>query len=152
MTISAEDVKEIMRLLEASRFDELRLEADGVRLVLRRGTSPTEEIELAPVASEGPRAAPPAATPAPAISTDPNLVDIPAPLLGIYYRAPKPGEPPFVEIGDVVEEDTIVGIIEVMKLMNPIRAGVCGEIIEIMAQNGAPVEYGQALMRVRKTG
>lgn len=150
MTISADDVKEIMRLLEASRFDELKLEADGVRLVLRRGTGPLEEIAATPTAAEALPKAASLATPAPASATDPNLADIPAPLLGIYYRAPKPGEAPFVEVGTVVEEDTVIGIIEVMKLMNPIHAGVRGEIVEILAQNAAAVEYGQPLMRVRK--
>jgi acetyl-CoA carboxylase biotin carboxyl carrier protein len=149
MTISAEDVKEIMRLLEASRFDELKLEADGVRLVLRRGAGAVEETAV-PVPSSAQAAAAPVAAPTQPIAANSDLTNIPAPLLGIYYRAPKPGEPPFVEVGTVVEEDTIIGIIEVMKLMNPVQAGVRGEIIEILAQNAAAVEYGQTLMRVRK--
>jgi acetyl-CoA carboxylase biotin carboxyl carrier protein len=149
MTISAEDVKEIMRLLEASRFDELKLEADGVRLVLRRGAGAVEETAV-PVTSSPQAAAAPVAAPTQPVAANSDLTNIPAPLLGIYYRAPKPGEPPFVEVGTVVEEDTIIGIIEVMKLMNPIHASVRGEIVEILAQNAAAVEYGQTLMRVRK--
>jgi len=76
--------------------------------------------------------------------------DIPAPLLGTFYRAPKPGAPPFVEVGSPVEEDTIIAIIEVMKLMNTVRAGLRGTITEILASDGALVEYGQALMRINK--
>lgn len=72
-----------------------------------------------------------------------------APLLGVYYRAPKPGEPPFVEVGSRVEPDSTVGIIEVMKLMNTVRAGARGEIVAIAARNGELVEYGEALMFVR---
>ena len=83
-------------------------------------------------------------------SSDPNAVDVPSPLLGVFYRAPKPGEPPFIEVGARVEEDTVIAIIEVMKLMNSVRAGVKGEVVEVLADNGALVEYDQPLMRVRK--
>jgi acetyl-CoA carboxylase biotin carboxyl carrier protein len=76
-------------------------------------------------------------------------LDVPAPLLGIFYRAPKPGEPPFIEVGTRVDPDTVIGIIEVMKLMNSVRAGVKGEVAEILAENGAAVEYGEILIRVR---
>ena len=72
-----------------------------------------------------------------------------SPLLGVFYRAPKPGEPAFVEIGSRVEEDTVVGIIEVMKLMNSARAGVTGEVVEIIGTNGEMVEHGECLMLVR---
>ena len=71
-------------------------------------------------------------------------------MLGVFYRAPKPGEPPFVEVGSEVEEDTIIGIIEVMKLMNTVRAGVRGEVAEILAENGTLVEFDETLLRVRK--
>ncbi len=70
----------------------------------------------------------------------------------MFYRAPKPGEAPFVEIGSKVEAETIIGIIEVMKLMNTVRAGVAGEVSQILAENGALVEYGETLMRVRRAG
>ncbi len=76
----------------------------------------------------------------------------PAPLLGTFYRAPKPGAPPFVEVGAAVEADTIVGIIEVMKLMNTVRAGVRGTVAEVLAADGALVEFGEILLRVRKSG
>jgi acetyl-CoA carboxylase biotin carboxyl carrier protein len=70
-------------------------------------------------------------------------------LLGIYYRAPKPGESAFVEVGDRVQADSIIGIIEVMKLMNTVRAGVAGQIVAISAPNGELVEYGQTILWVR---
>lgn len=89
---------------------------------------------------------------APAPVADPNVKDVPAPLLGTFYRAPKPGAPPFVEVGSTVEEDTVVAIIEVMKLMNTVRAGVRGTVTEILARDGALVEYGETLLRVRKAG
>ena len=73
-----------------------------------------------------------------------------APLLGTFYRAPKPGAPPFVELGTEVEEDTVVGIIEVMKLMNTVRAGARGTVTEFLVADGALAEYGATLLRVRK--
>jgi acetyl-CoA carboxylase biotin carboxyl carrier protein len=76
-------------------------------------------------------------------------IDVPAPLLGNFYTAPRPGDPPFVEPGDTVGEDTTIGIIEVMKLMNPIRAGVTGTVVAMLAANGSAVEEGQPLVRVR---
>jgi acetyl-CoA carboxylase biotin carboxyl carrier protein len=79
-----------------------------------------------------------------------GLAAVPSPLLGVFYRAPKPGEPAFVEVGQRVEAETVIGIIEVMKLMNTVRAGVAGEIVAIPAQNGALVEYGQTLVQIRE--
>ena len=76
-------------------------------------------------------------------------IDVRAPLLGNFYAAPRPGDPPFVEIGSAVTEDTTIGIIEVMKLMNPIRAGVAGTVTAILTANGTSVEEGQPLVRVK---
>ncbi len=103
-----------------------------------------------------PSSSPAQTSPSPPIlapaAPDPTLHDVAAPLLGTFYRAPKPGAPPFVEVGAHVEADTIVAIIEVMKLMNTVRAGVRGTVTEILVADGALVEYGEPLMRVRKAG
>ena len=159
MSLTARDVAEILRVLEESSFDTLDLDMDGVQLRLRRsGAPPARESvptpALAPRAGESPaksaRSAAPAHTAAHVgVAPEPGAVAVPAPLLGIYYRAPKPGEPPFVEAGDKVQADTIIGIIEVMKLMNTVRAGVAGQIVSISAPNGELVEYGQAILWVR---
>jgi acetyl-CoA carboxylase biotin carboxyl carrier protein len=82
---------------------------------------------------------------------DAGLHAIAAPLLGTFYRAPKPGAAAFIEAGSLVEEDTVIGIIEVMKLMNAVRAGVRGRVSEILVSDGELVEYGQTLARVLKT-
>jgi acetyl-CoA carboxylase biotin carboxyl carrier protein len=155
MSLTAKDVAEILRLLESSSFDSLSLEMNGVKLNLQRGSAaPAREAAAAaghapqPAAESQPRAAQPAPRKAKPAS-EAGLTDVPSPLLGIFYRAPKPGEPPFVEVGAKVQEDTVIGIIEVMKLMNSVRAGVKGQIAEVLAENGALVEYGEALMRVR---
>ncbi len=146
MTLTAADVAEIMRLVEQSGFDELTLEIDGTKISLQRGASASVKAALPGAV------APPEATVVPRPASDPALQDLPSPLLGTFYRAPKPGAPPFVEIGAQVEADTIVAIIEVMKLMNTVRAGVRGTVAEILKADGALAEYGETLMRVRKSG
>jgi acetyl-CoA carboxylase biotin carboxyl carrier protein len=77
-----------------------------------------------------------------------KLVDVPSPMVGTFYRAPAPGEASFVEVGDRVKAGQSVCIIEAMKLMNEIEAEVSGQVMEILVQNGEPVEYGQPLMRI----
>jgi acetyl-CoA carboxylase biotin carboxyl carrier protein len=153
MTLTAADVAEIMRLVEQSGFDELNLEIDGTKISLRRGMPADSSAAAKPDApAPAAAAATSSATRAAARSNaDPNVQDLPSPLLGTFYRAPKPGAPPFVEVGAAVEVDTIVGIIEVMKLMNTVRAGVRGIVAEVLATDGALVEFGETLLRVRKT-
>jgi acetyl-CoA carboxylase biotin carboxyl carrier protein len=143
VTLTAKEVAEITRLLEESSFDELYLELDGLKLSLKRGGAVGTGHASAPTPAPAPTV--PAAVP-----TASAAQDIPAPLLGTFFRSPKPGAPPFVEVGSPVEEDTIIAIIEVMKLMNTVRAGVRGTVTEILARDGALVEYGQTLMRVNK--
>ncbi len=159
MPLSAQDVAEITRLLEQSQFDELHLEHDGLKLTLRRRGAAAPPSLGAPAASVAPGAAPDPAqqtaaagaapanpTPHAAVAAGPGTV--PAPFLGTFYRAPKPGAAPYIEVGTQVQEDTIIGIIEVMKLMNTVRAGVRGRVAEIFAADGSLVEYGQPLLRV----
>jgi acetyl-CoA carboxylase biotin carboxyl carrier protein len=161
VTLTAADVAEILRIVEQSKFDELNLEMDGVALSLRRvgaaggiaqsvATQPSPLGAAASAASRGHAAATqtvaPAAVAGPA---DANLRDIPSPMLGTFYRAPKPGSAPFVEIGAAVNEDSVIAIIEVMKLMNTVRAGVRGVITEILPADETLVEFGEVLMRAR---
>jgi len=157
MSLTSRDIAEINKLLEDSRFDELELEIDGMKIHLRRGgaSAPGISGRGTPPASQETRAAPaPAGGPcghAPASANqpvDPHLVPVKAPLLGTFYRAPKPGAPPFVDAGARVEPDTLIGIIEVMKLMNTVRAGVSGTVREIRARDGALVEYDEVLLTV----
>ena len=151
MTLTAKDVAEIMRLLEQSSFDSLSLEMNGVKLNLRRGAA--REIPVSAAASQPAAESQPSRVQAAVRKTKPpseaGLAEVVSPLLGIFYRAPKPGEPPFVEVGSKVNEETVVGIVEVMKLMNSVHAGVKGEVVEILAANATLVEYGEVLLRVR---
>jgi acetyl-CoA carboxylase biotin carboxyl carrier protein len=157
--LSLKDIAEIAKLLDESQFGSLDLTMGEFRLKIRRDGSggggsggwaqldDEDDVLPAPVAAAIPASAAPAAVPAAAASA--NEVDVPAPLLGNFYAAPRPGEPDFVEVGDTVGPDTTIGIIEVMKLMNPIRAGVAGTITAKLAENGKAVEQGQALIRVK---
>ena len=155
MTLTAADVAEIMRLVEQSKFDELDLEIDGIKLTLRRaGTS----AKFAPSVTTQPGRLDAAADAAGASAAhcetadpvDADLKDITSPMLGTFYRAPKPGSAPFVEIGSVVHEDSVIAIIEVMKLMNTVRAGAKGVITQILPADETLVEFGEVLMRMRK--
>lgn len=150
MSLTAKDVAEIMRLLEDSSFDTLSLEVDGMKLQLRRSSAkPMRQADPASTAMPGVAAAPARIAKKHKPPSEPGLTEVPAPLLGIFYRAPKPGEPPFVDVGTKVEEETVIGIIEVMKLMHSVHAGVKGEVVEILVENGAAIEYGEVLIRVR---
>jgi acetyl-CoA carboxylase biotin carboxyl carrier protein len=158
MALSNEDVQEILQLLDSSPYDEMQLQTDRFKLTLRRaGTGGwTQELETSrqPHVTAGAEAAATAAAGAETrsaeqVAADDGSVIITAPLIGTFYRAPKPGAPPFVEVGSRVDEHTVVCIIETMKLMNSIPAGVRGEITEICVDNAGFVEQGQILMRVR---
>ena len=159
MTLTAADVAEIMRLVEQSKFDELNLEMNGVKLTLRRvgaagafvrSVTTQPGLDAAAAAAPGSNsAAAPMAAAVVAGPVDPNLRDIPSPMLGTFYRSPKPGAAPFVEIGSVVDTDSVIAIIEVMKLMNTVRAGVKGVITEILPADETLVEFDQVLMRAR---
>lgn len=143
--LSRAEIDDILRLIDGSEFQELRLEMGDLKLELRR-----------PGAAPGPRPAP-AAAPTPSAVATPAApppvaaggVEVPAPLLGTFYHAPRPGADPFVRPGDTVAADTVIGIIEVMKLMNSVPAGIAGTVTEVLAGNGQLVEHGQPLLRIR---
>lgn len=130
MPIDEDDVREILRLIDESDVAELRVETDGLSLYVRRGD-----------------AAPDVERPAEEPPTE-GLHPIVAPMLGVFYRAPAPGATPFVDVGARVEETTVVCLIEVMKMMNAVPAGVAGTIVEVCATNAEAVEYGAPLFRV----
>ncbi|HLP92246.1 MAG TPA: acetyl-CoA carboxylase biotin carboxyl carrier protein [Nostocaceae cyanobacterium] len=108
-------------------------------------TVPTVSAPLMETAPSRPDSLPPTSTP-PVIEQ--KYVEVTSPMVGTFYRAPAPGEAPFVEVGDRIRANQTVCIIEAMKLMNEIEAEVSGQVIEILVQNGQPVEYGQPLLRI----
>lgn len=149
MILTAKDIAEITRLLDDSQFSELKLEIGDFKLRVSRGGSGRRFHEDDGYDAPVPRAAAPAPH---ATGPAAGEVDVPAPLLGNFYSAPRPGDPAFVKVGDLVNEDSVIGIIEVMKLMNSVRAGVAGTVVAILAENGTSVEEGQPLLRVKTGG
>jgi acetyl-CoA carboxylase biotin carboxyl carrier protein len=139
MSLSDEDVREILRIIDESPLAELRIETDGFSLHVKRGP--------AHPAHPGHPGAPTPASAEPAHAGN-GIHTITAPMLGTFYRAEGPGREPFVEVGSRLEPDTTVCIIEVMKMMNSVPAGVTGTIVEVCSDNAALVEYGQPLFRV----
>jgi acetyl-CoA carboxylase biotin carboxyl carrier protein len=157
MQLDHDQLRQLITLLGESDIQELKLEGDDFRLELRRNLPASQPQVLmqappapAPVAaavavpSASPSAAPPAAA---AVRGD--LLEITAPMVGTFYRASAPGEPAFVELGSRISVGQPICILEAMKLMNELEAEVSGEVVEILVENGTPVEFGQVLMRVR---
>ena len=157
MALTDEDVREILRIVDESPLSELQIETEGFSLHVRKGGGEAEasgrprarEVSRRDAAG-GPRGGPEASAsqPAPAAEPQDGLATITAPMLGTFYRAEAPGKPPFVEVGQRVEPDTIVCIIEVMKMMNSVTAGVTGTIAAVVPANAELVEYGQPLFRL----
>jgi acetyl-CoA carboxylase biotin carboxyl carrier protein len=157
MSLTDEDIREILRIIDDSTLTELHIETEGFSLRVRRGGGGAEasgrprvrEVSERDTAGHAP-GGPEASTPPPPQNdeTTDGLVTIPSPMLGTFYRAEAPGKPPFVDVGERVEPDTIVCIIEVMKMMNSITAGVSGTIAAVVPENAELVEYGQPLFRV----
>jgi biotin carboxyl carrier protein len=133
MALDDDDVREILRLIDESELDELRVESDGFSLHVVRG----------PAAAEGVRA-----DDAAPVASAVGVVTIESPMLGTFYRAEAPGAAPFVDVGARVEAGSTVCLIEVMKMMSSISAGVTGTIVEVCAENAQLVEVGQPLFRV----
>jgi acetyl-CoA carboxylase biotin carboxyl carrier protein len=154
MALSDDDVREILRLIDESKLEELRIETPDLKLHVLRGG----RAAAPPAASSDATAAPPAgssdAAAAPSVATSPpgaaadGARTIEAPMLGTFYRAPEPGAEPFVDVGTRVEPGTVVCLIEVMKMMNSVQAGVAGTIVEVCADNAEVVENGDPLFRV----
>jgi acetyl-CoA carboxylase biotin carboxyl carrier protein len=175
--LTNEDVADVLALLDSLPYDSLDLETPRFRLTLRRapgGTGWTEESQvltepavLAPSPDAAPAsasagfrragqpepvpatAAPPAAITRPDDASGDGLAAVTAPLPGTFYRAPRPGADPFVQVGDEVTPDTVVAIIETMKLMNPVHAGTAGRVARIALDNGEFAPLGTTLLLIQ---
>jgi len=156
--LELKDIKAIIDLMRKNDLSVFEMEKDGFRLKLQKGageqtifTGPAMPQMIAAPAAPAPainqgEAAPAAASaPASAVATK----EITSPMVGTFYRAASPESPPFIDVGQEVNEDTVVCIIEAMKVMNEIKAEVRGVIAEVVAENGKPVQFGQALFKVR---
>ncbi len=138
--------------MKKNSLSEFEMENEGFKIKLRRAASEgkPDEVQVqhylppvVPAPTEAPAAAP---APVPEQSAEP---EIKSPMIGTFYRKPSPESEAYVEVGDTVTADTVVCIIEAMKVMNEIKAEMSGVITEILVEDGRPVEFGQALFRVR---
>ena len=160
MGLTRDDLRALLDAFEASTWQEMTVEVGGDRIhvsrretnghapaavVARAASVPVVEAEPGPGPATPPPAAPPSAAPPPDEATGTPVV---SPSVGLFWRAPSPDSPPFVEVGSVVGPEDTVGIVEVMKLMTPVPAGRAGTVSAVLADNGAMVEHGQALVLI----
>ena len=161
MNLDHEELHRLLATLAESDIQEFRLEGEDFYLEVKRNleTSPDSIISQKNLTSEEIDSLPPQrkietstvpSTPPPSVpGSRSDLVEVTAPMVGTFYRAPGPEEPPFVEIGSRIGVGQAVCILEAMKLMNELESEVSGEVIEILVENGTPVEFGQVLMRLK---
>ena len=161
MNLDHEELHRLLATLAESDIQEFRLEGEDFCLEVKRNLGPSsdsiasnrkltsEEIDTPPPQSKI-DSSPALSTPPPSVpGSRSDFVEVTAPMVGTFYRAPGPEEPPFVEIGSKISVGQAVCILEAMKLMNELESEVSGEVIEILVENGTPVEFGQALMRLK---
>jgi acetyl-CoA carboxylase biotin carboxyl carrier protein len=145
--MDVDKIKQLIDLMNANNLTELEIDEDGVRVRLQKGLPKTEGVVVT-TAAVPPQAQEEAPAPEAAGEETPDAGVIEAPMVGTFYRAPGPDEPPFVEVGDKVTADTVVCIIEAMKVMNEIKAGLEGVVAEVLTENGSAIEFGQPLFRI----
>ena len=150
MTIK--EIESLGRMMKEYDLSELKVELKDCNVCLRRGDKAAAPVVVAPAVAAAPvapvPAAPAAPAPAPAAPAAPAAAvkTIDSPLVGTFYRATSPDSAPFINVGDRVTADTVIGIIEAMKVMNEIKAEKSGVVKEILVENGQPVEFGQPLL------
>ncbi len=151
MEFDLNQVRELLAILNQTDVEELCLKSSDFELTIRKGSSSSAAAPIA-VAAPIPAAAEPvslvSSAAAPGV-VDKNWIEVTSPMVGTFYRASGPDEPPFIEVGDVMRKGQAICIIEAMKLMNELEAEVSGEVMEILVENGKPIEFGQPLMRVK---
>ncbi len=152
-TLELKDIKAIIDLMKKNDLSVFEMEKDGFKLKLQKGAGEQTVFAPATILSAPLPSAAPASTPAPAPSPpaekESALKDIISPMVGTFYRAGSPESPPFTDVGKEVTEESVVCIIEAMKVMNEIKAETSGVIAEVVAENGKSVQFGQVLFRVR---
>lgn len=156
MSLNYQDVQELLKLLDETPYDELTLQTGSFTLNLQRsadgkGWQQSSSLADKPHVIQASVAATAAAAAvlAEPTATEAGLLEVRAPMVGTWYRSPKPGAEPFIQIGSQVSENTVIGIIEVMKLMSSIPAKVQGTVVEIVLEDASFTEKGQLLLRIR---
>jgi len=159
--VEPNEIRELIELISKSSFTTFELERNGFRLKLVRAEAPSEgrlrdapaRSEAAVVAAEASRGTEPApASPEPPAAEDSGLREQLSPIVGTFYSSASPGTPPFAEVGSRVAKGQVLCIIEAMKVMNEIESEFDGEVVDVLVQNGQPVEFGEVLFRLRPLG
>jgi acetyl-CoA carboxylase biotin carboxyl carrier protein len=169
--LDLKQIKQIIDLMKRSELSEFAVEEEGFKLKIRRGFNGLPVVSsgrgsshpfvpgpdtvppfvaAAPAPVAAPTAAAPAPAAAPAAQDEAGVVYIKSPMVGTFYRSASPESKPFVEPGAKVAENTVVCIIEAMKIMNEIQAEMTGTVVEVLVENGQPVEYGQRLFKIKQ--
>jgi acetyl-CoA carboxylase biotin carboxyl carrier protein len=156
--LDLKQIKQIIDLMKRSELSEFEFEEEGFKIKIKRGSGGQPVIMTAPssahpfpTASTEASAVParPAAPAASATGDEAGFAYVKSPMVGTFYRSPSPENPSFVENGTKIDEKTVVCIIEAMKIMNEIQAEIKGSVVEVLVENGQPVEYGQRLFKVK---
>jgi acetyl-CoA carboxylase biotin carboxyl carrier protein len=151
--LDLKEIKQIIDLMKRSDLTELEVEQEGLKLRICRGPAGqmvaasniahSLDPDVSPMSSGGERPS--------AAQSDEGFAYIRSPMVGTFYRSAAPDVPPFAELNQSVSEDSVICIIEAMKVMNEIQAEVKGTLVEILVENGQPIEYGQPLFKVKKS-
>lgn len=164
-SLNMEELRELAELVDTYGFTDFEFENEAIRVRLSKQAAPAQIVQaVQPLASAPAPSAAPAQTATAAkpetphpgakadaeAAADEDLYKIPSPIVGTFYRSPAPDKDPYVQIGSKVSPESVVCIIEAMKLMNEIQAEISGEVVKIYVENGQPVEYGQPLFGIRK--
>ena len=156
--MNIKEIKELLDLMQEHQIGSLEYEKGDVKLKLNKNVAPMmmeapRMMSMSPMQNmaqqphSGSAPAPAAAAPA---ANDPNIVIIRSPMVGTYYASPAPDQPAYIKVGQSLKEGDVVCIIEAMKLMNEIKAEMSGTIVEILLENGQPIEYDQPILKIKK--
>ncbi len=155
-TLDLNKIKQVVDLMKKSDLSEFEIQDQEFKLRIKRDVPGRAAPAGAPAPAAAPAAVPaapvaaaaPAAAPAPAVA-DPSIKLVTSPMVGTYYATPSPENPPFVTVGSPIKADSVVCIIEAMKVMNEIQSEISGTVVECLVANGTSVEFGQPLFRVK---
>jgi acetyl-CoA carboxylase biotin carboxyl carrier protein len=162
--LDLKQIKQIIDLMKRSELTEFAVEEEGFKLKIRRGSNGLPIVSSgrgsnAPFVPADTGSTPPMPVPAsiqstlpgaPVVTEEPGIVYVKSPMVGTFYRSPSPESKPFVDVGSKIEDNSLVCIIEAMKIMNEIQAETKGTVVEMLVENGQPVEYGQRLFKLRQ--
>lgn len=151
--MNIKEIKELLDLMQEHQIAALEYEKGDVKLKLNKNVAPMMEAPRAIHYGSAPSVQLPSQLPAaPAVpaASDPNVIVIKSPMVGTYYASPAPDQPSYIKIGQFIKEGDVLCIVEAMKLMNEIKAEMSGTVVEILLENGQPIEYDQPILKIKK--